>query len=271
MKKFLSEVQTGLVPTSIWPHGEVGTTGTAKAEVMALFPDLPPFSTPKPEALLERIVHIATNPGDLVLDFFVGSGTTAAVAHKMNRRWIAVERSEETVADYTLPRLHAVVSGEDAGGITASVDWKGGGSFKIVDVAPSMFAEVNDVVVLAEWASGGELADAAAAQLGFVYRPELLPFCARKGRCRLAVVDGRVNRAVVEMLSGFLNDDETMLICATSLDPAARDALPRGSRLQKIPSSILDRYRRQYRTRRRSELGIEPAPEPGTEQVTANA
>lgn len=86
----------------------------------------------------------------------------------------------------------------------------------------------------------------------------------------MAVIDGRVNEAVVELLSSLLTEGETMLICATSLDPAAREALPRGSRLQKIPSSILDQYRRQYRMRRRSELGIEPAPEPTTGPLAAN-
>ena len=271
VKKFLSEVQTGLVPVTIWGYEEVGTTGDAKGEIVALFPNIAPFSTPKPEALMERIVHIATDAGDLVLDFFAGSGTTAAVAHKMGRRWITVERSEETVSDYTLPRLQRVVAGEDRGGVSQELGWEGGGGFRIVDVAESMFEEADDVVVLAEWAIGGDLGEVAAAQLGFVYEPLLTPFCGRKGRCRLAVIDGRVNDAVVEMLAGLLSEGDTMLICATSLDPAARESLPRGSRLQKIPSSILDQYRRQYRTRRRSELGIEPAPEPTTEPVPTNA
>jgi len=94
VKKFLSEVQAGLVPSTLWQHQEVGTNGKAKAELVALFPGETPFSTPKPEALLQRILHIATNPGDLVLDSFLGSGTTAAVAHKMGRRWIGIEMGE---------------------------------------------------------------------------------------------------------------------------------------------------------------------------------
>jgi len=104
---------------------------------MALFPDKPVFDTPKPEELLERIIHIASRPGELVVDLFGGSGTTAAVAHKMRRRWLLVERSVQTVSDFTLPRLFAVVSGADAGGVSSATNWKGGGSFEIAYAPPS--------------------------------------------------------------------------------------------------------------------------------------
>jgi adenine-specific DNA-methyltransferase len=101
---------------------------------MAMFPDEEAFATPKPEALLERVVHIASDPGDLVLDFFAGSGTTAAVSHKMGRRWIAVERSASTVTAFAIPRLAKVVRGEDQGGIPQSVDWHGGGTLIVASV-----------------------------------------------------------------------------------------------------------------------------------------
>jgi len=81
----------------------------------ALFPDKEIFDTPKPETLLERIIHIATNPGELVVDIFGGSGTTAAVAHKMGRRWIVAERNAETVIEFLAPRLERVIAGEDPG------------------------------------------------------------------------------------------------------------------------------------------------------------
>jgi adenine-specific DNA-methyltransferase len=100
---------------------------------MTMFPDLQPFATPKPEGLLERIVHIASDPDDLVLDFFAGSATTAAVSHKMGRRWIAIERSLATVAKYALPRLAKVVNGQDGGGISEQVGWDGGGSFSVYE------------------------------------------------------------------------------------------------------------------------------------------
>lgn len=120
VKKFLSEVQQGLVPRTWWPSSEVGSSGDAKAELLQLLPNETPFSTPKPEQLIERVLQIATNPGDLVLDCFAGSGTTAAVAHKMGRRWVTVELLPETVAAFTRPRLEKVVGGEDQGGISTS-------------------------------------------------------------------------------------------------------------------------------------------------------
>jgi len=106
------------VPRTWWSNDEVGHNRTAKAEIKALFPGKSPFSTPKPEKLLERIIHIATEPGDIVLDCFAGSGTTAAVAQKMGRRWVTCELIESNFHTYDLPRLTKVVNDEDPGGIT---------------------------------------------------------------------------------------------------------------------------------------------------------
>ena len=120
VKRFLSEVMGGRVPDTWWHHSEVGHNQEAKRELQALFPNQAAFSTPKPERLLERIIHIATNPGDIVLDVFAGSGTTAAVAHKMGRRWVTCELIEDTMNRFTRPRLEKVVAGDDPGGITLS-------------------------------------------------------------------------------------------------------------------------------------------------------
>ena len=111
---------TGMAPRTWWSNDDVGHNREAKSEVKALFPALNAFSTPKPERLLERIIHIGSNPGDIVLDVFAGSGTTAAVAHKMGRRWVTAELLPETVEKFTLPRLTKVVRGEDPGGITVT-------------------------------------------------------------------------------------------------------------------------------------------------------
>ncbi len=108
----------GVTPRTIWNFGDVGSNRNSKAEIKKLFPGETPFSTPKPEKLLERIIHIATNPGDIVLDCFAGSGTTAAVAQKMGRRWVTCELLEETFIHYTKPRLEKVVNDQDDGGIT---------------------------------------------------------------------------------------------------------------------------------------------------------
>ena len=119
IKRYLSEVQQGVVPRTWWPAKETGSNQEAKRDhIRRLFPDLEPFSTPKPERLLERIIHIATNPGDIVLDCFAGSGTTAAVAQKMGRRWVTCELLKANFDAYTLPRLKKVVNDEDPGGIT---------------------------------------------------------------------------------------------------------------------------------------------------------
>jgi adenine-specific DNA-methyltransferase len=126
------------VPFTVWGSNDTGTNDDAKRHLLALFPDIEVFDTPKPESLLERIIHIATNPGELVVDVFAGSGTTAATAHKMRRRWVTVERNAQTVAEFTLPRLNAVVRGEDAGGVTSTLAWPGGGSFEVINVLPRL-------------------------------------------------------------------------------------------------------------------------------------
>lgn len=137
LKRFLAEAAAagaGLTPHTLWLADEVGTTDAAKKHLLALLPRRPVFDTPKPEGLLRRILHIVTNPGDLVLDAYLGSGTTAAVAHKMGRRWIGIERSEQAVA-YAAARLEEVVGGE-GGGISEAVGWRGGGAFEVVRVRP---------------------------------------------------------------------------------------------------------------------------------------
>lgn len=110
----------GVVPRTLMLNDDVSHSRGAKKEIRALFPGIAAFATPKPERLLERIIHIATNPGDIVLDCFTGSGTTAAVAHKMGRRWVACELNEDTFDRFTRPRLEKVVRGEDMGGITVT-------------------------------------------------------------------------------------------------------------------------------------------------------
>lgn len=102
----------------LWFQNEVGSNDEAKNEIKALFTGETPFSTPKPERLLERIIHIGSNPGDIVLDCFAGSGTTAAVAQKMGRRWVTCELLESTFNTFTRPRLEKVIRDQDPGGIT---------------------------------------------------------------------------------------------------------------------------------------------------------
>jgi DNA modification methylase len=305
LKRYLGEISGTRAPQTLWLNDEVGHNRTAKAELNVLFPDLTPFATPKPELLLQRVLQIATAPGDVVLDCFAGSGTTAAVAHKMSRRWIAVERSSDTVAKFAIPRLQKVVAGNDPGGITnleiptgeglpdgvragaakaaakvldafanagalgdvedlgeeaikslakalraadrttKETVWTGGGGFRVMDVSPSMFEAEDGLVFLADQMTNGALAEATAAQLGFEFETDP-PFAGRKGRSRLAVVDGVVNESVVRLLVSSLPETERVVICGTGIDPDVRPVLRElrpGSTLRKIPAALLSEYR----------------------------
>jgi len=119
-KKYLRTDGLTRVPQTMWMHEDVGHSQTGKDEIKSLLDGSDIFDTPKPERLLQRIIHTATNPGDIVLDCFAGSGTTAAVAHKMGRRWVTVELQESTAETFTKTRLTKVVKGEDPGGITTT-------------------------------------------------------------------------------------------------------------------------------------------------------
>ena len=146
LKKFINSVQAGTVPTTIWRNDEVGNNQDAKKEVLALGADIT-FTTPKPEGLIQRVLQLATNPNDLVLDSFLGSGTTAAVAHKMGRRWIGIEMGEHAHT-HCLPRLQKVIQGEQ-GGISKAVNWGQGqngqpfygGGFRFMRLGEPVFDE----------------------------------------------------------------------------------------------------------------------------------
>ncbi len=142
IKRFLSEVKQGMTPQTYWSYEDVGHTQEAKQEILALFgKDV--FLTPKPERLMQRIMHIATGPDEVVLDSFLGSGTTAAVAHKMGRRYIGIENGEHAIT-HCAPRLKKVVDGEP-GGISKAVDWKGGGGFHFYQLGSAVFDEEGQI------------------------------------------------------------------------------------------------------------------------------
>ncbi|WP_052091286.1 site-specific DNA-methyltransferase [Modestobacter caceresii] len=245
VKRYLSEVQGGVVPRSLWLASEVGSNMTAKRDhLRKMFPDLPAFATPKPEGLLERVIHIATDPGDIVLDCFAGSGTTAAVAHKMGRRWVTSELSPTNLTNYTRPRLEKVVNNEDPRGITASIGWQGGGGFRVMEVGASMFETDEDGgILLAEWATNGAFAEAVCAQLGYErLGPESRPFSGRKGRMRLAVVDGVAGDTEVDFLVSHLAEGERLTLVAKAATEDAQDrlrTLSPGSRLRTAPRDLL--------------------------------
>ncbi len=130
------------MPQTFWSYEEVGHTQDAKKEIVALF-SRDVFGTPKPERLLHRILHIATNPGDWVLDSFLGSGTTGAVAHKTGRRYIGVEIGDHA-RTHCIPRLCKVIDGE-RGGISETVQWKGGGGFRFFRLGDPVFDDMGRI------------------------------------------------------------------------------------------------------------------------------
>ena len=171
LKKFLSGLRSdGRVATTIWTYDEVGHNQDAKREQTVLNPQ-DPFSTPKPEKLLERIIEIASQPGDLVLDSFAGSGTTGAVAHKMGRRWIQIELGEHCHT-HIIPRLQKVIDGTDKGGITEAVNWNGGGGFRYYHLAPSLLERDKwGNWVINQAYNAAMLAEALCKLEGFAYAP----------------------------------------------------------------------------------------------------
>jgi adenine-specific DNA-methyltransferase len=142
IKRYLSEVGD-LVPRTFWSKKEAGSNRTSKNEMRSLFPGSASFGTPKPEQLLERVLQIATNKDDLVLDSFLGSGTTAAVAHKMGRRYIGVEMGDHAVT-HCQPRLKKVIEGEQ-GGISKAVEWQSGGGFRFYRLGEAVFDEFGTI------------------------------------------------------------------------------------------------------------------------------
>ncbi|MBL6987926.1 MAG: site-specific DNA-methyltransferase [Methylobacter sp.] len=142
LKKFADRVREGTVPTTVWRNDDVGNNQAAKREVIS-FNETDPFATPKPESLIQRILEIATNPNDLILDSFLGSGTTAAVAHKMNRRYIGIEMGDHAQT-HCQPRLKKVIEGEQ-GGISKAVNWQGGGGFHYFRLGETIFDEYGSI------------------------------------------------------------------------------------------------------------------------------
>ena len=165
----------GLAPSTLWANvEETGHTRQAKYELKALFPDRPVtslFDTPKPEKLAQKVFDLATDPGDLVLDSFAGSGTAGAVAHKMGRRWIMVELGDHCDS-HIVPRLRKVIDGTDQGGISTAVEWKGGGGFRYYDLAPSLLEKDKwGRDVISKQYNAEMLAQALCKLEGFTYAP----------------------------------------------------------------------------------------------------
>ena len=239
--RFFSEIE-GLVPWTWWPHEEVGHTDESKKEIHALFGKTDAFDTPKPERLLKRVLEIATNPGDLVLDSFAGSGTTGAVAHKMGRRWIMVELGEHCHT-HIIPRLQKVIDGEDQGGISKAVNWQGGGGFRYYRLAPSLLQQDRwgNWVVNKEY--NAEMLAAAICKLeGFTYAPSDAHYWQHGGSTEndfIYVTTQSLNAEQLQALSDEVGEDRSLLVCCSAFRGVA-DRFPNLT-LKKIPKMVLQK------------------------------
>ena len=239
-KTFLSELANeGTPPLTVWLHGEVGHNHEAKTEVKA-FNAVDVFGTPKPERLMQRIVHLATNPGDLVLDFFAGSGTTGAVSHKMGRRWVMVELGEHCHT-HIIPRLKKVIDGEDPGGITEAVGWEGGGGFRYYRVAPSLVEkDRSDNWIISNKYNPVMLAEAVCKLMGFSYAPSELHYWMH-GRSSEAdfiyVTTQSLAHGQLQAIAAEVGEERTLLICCKAFR-ANLDAFPNLT-VRKIPQAVL--------------------------------
>ena len=189
------------------------------------------------------MLEIATNPGDIVLDSFLGSGTTAAVAHKMGRRWVGVELGEHA-RTHCLPRLRQVVAGTDQGGISKAVGWQGGGGFKFYTLAPSLLnKDQYDNWVISKEYNAQMLAAALAKQEGFRYQPDPNAYWKQARSSEndfLFTTTQFVTVQTIDQLASQLRPEESLLIACRSYQPACAGHHPRIT-LKKIPQLLLGR------------------------------
>ena len=237
-KTFLSEVQGGVVPMSIWGYEEVGSTQDAKKEVKALNPT-DPFATPKPEKLIERILTIATKPGDIVLDSFLGSGTTTAVAHKMNRKWIGIELGEHAYT-HCKDRMDKVVDGEN-GGISKTVGWAGGGGYKFYELAPSLLVKNPRLPIYQinpEYTF--EMMCAAICKIeGFKYAPDGVYHGHSSEKRFIYITKEFVNAEYTQSITTTLGEDQSLLIYGTKIQSDM--ILPDNIEVKRIPKDLLEK------------------------------
>ncbi|NUN23837.1 MAG: site-specific DNA-methyltransferase, partial [Candidatus Jettenia caeni] len=275
LKRFLSEVQEGTVSKTIWFRTEVGDNQEAKKEIKA-FNSEDVFTTPKPERLIQRILTLATNEGDWVLDSFLGSGTTAAVAHKMNRRWIGIELGEHCHT-HCLLRLKKVIDGTDQGGISRivhtpgpprkrneptpnpsqegnkespllggeiGVGWQGGGGFKYYYLAPSLLKkDKHDTWIIDERYNADMLAAAMAKHEGFRYCPDEDIYWKHGRSTEQDYIFTTTQFITVQFLDKIheeMKPDESLLICCKSFQEACANRYA-SITIKKIPKMLLGR------------------------------
>jgi len=241
LKRYLAEVKDGVTSKTIFFRDEVGDNQEAKKEVKE-FNSESIFSTPKPERLLERILFLGSNEGDLVLDSFLGSGTTAAVAHKMGRRWIGVELGEHAKT-HCYPRMQKVIDGEQ-GGISKALNWQGGGGFKFYTLAPSLLKKdkFGNEIINPSY-NADMLAAAMAKQEGFKYQPHQSTYYKQGQSAEQDFIFTTTQFLTVEALDSIQDEmqpGETVLICCKSFQKECKGKYGNIT-IKKIPLMLLGR------------------------------
>jgi adenine-specific DNA-methyltransferase len=242
LKRYMSEVKQGATAMTIWKRDEVGDNQEAKREVREFNPESV-FATPKPERLIDRILTLASNPGDLVLDSFLGSGTTAAVAHKMGRRYIGIEMGNHAYTHCKV-RLDKVIAGEDAGGITKAQNWQGGGGYRFYELAPTLINQdpFGEYVINSEY-DADMLAAGVALHEGFTYQPDETLFWKQSvgnEKSYLFVTTRHLTSAYLDSIQGSMEEDEYLVIACRSFDNGLDRAYEHIT-IKKIPQMLLER------------------------------
>lgn len=248
LKKFLEEMKDELTANTWWIHEEVGSNKEGSIDLKTMFGDRDDvFQNPKPEKLLHRVLTLATNPGDLVLDSFAGSGTTGAVAHKMGRRWIMVELGEHCHT-HIVPRLKKVIDGQDPGGVTQATGWQGGGGFRYYELAPTLLStdRWGNLVINPEYDAA--MLSAAMCKLeGFAYAPSETLWW-QHGRSSesdfIYVTTQTLSAEQLDALADEVGPQRSLLVCCGAYrGVTAAQAAERWPQLtiKKIPKMVKDR------------------------------
>ncbi|MEI7701639.1 MAG: site-specific DNA-methyltransferase, partial [Planctomycetia bacterium] len=244
LKRFLSDVQDGVVPQTMWFYEEVGHNQSAKQHLKALLPDIDDlFVTPKPEGVIERVLQIATQPSDWVLDSFAGTGTTGAAAHKLGRKWIMVELGEHC-HNHIIPRLKQVIDGDDPGGVTDTCGWKGGGGFRYYRLAPSLLEqdEFGNWVINKKF-NAEMLAEAVCKLEGFTYAPSEQVYWQHGYSTEtdfIYVTTQTLSREQIQKLSDEVGDKRSLLVCCGAFRIRNLDDFPNLT-LKKVPRAVMDK------------------------------
>lgn len=241
IKRFLSEVQQGSVSKTIWFRTEVGDNQEAKQEIKK-FNDDDVFATPKPERLLDRIIELGSNSNDWVLDSFAGSGTTGAVAHKKDRKWIMVEIGDHAES-HIIPRLEQVISGKDQGGISKAVNWSGGGGFKYFELGESLFVRDVDLKmnVLNPKMYNGSLIRAVLKVEGFRLKNPDNGLHGMSGTTAAHVTEQYLTQEYVDTLLNEIGDQAKFLVIYAKTI-SSKIKLPDNTEIRRIPDVLFKKF-----------------------------